>query len=62
MGVDYRCGCRKSMDSWFLCKEHESRLMEDLTGSEEADEFDQADLSNEEKKLEEYKGLTSGSG
>ena len=30
MGTDYNCGCRTSMDAWFLCDRHEAMMQEEL--------------------------------
>lgn len=27
MGTDYNCGCRRSLDRWYLCEKHETALL-----------------------------------
>lgn len=30
MGLDFKCGCRNSLGTWFLCKDHQIELVNKL--------------------------------
>lgn len=34
MGTDFKCGCRTSLGAWYICKKHESKLIELLARAE----------------------------
>ena len=35
MGRDYKCGCRSSGDSWYLCPDHEAQHLAEIMDTEE---------------------------
>ena len=38
MGTNFKCGCRFSMGSWFLCDEHELEVFAKLEIDEEEED------------------------
>jgi len=58
MGIDFKCGCRRAvMGSWTLCKRHQELIEREEEETREIDPFEQGDMDNEERKLEDKEQL-----